>query len=63
MHFAENLKKARTRLGLTQEELAKKIGIAQNAISAYERGLRTPRVLKIPKIAEVLGLSVDELIE
>ncbi len=63
MHFAVNFKRARIGLGLTQVELAKKIGIDQRAISNYETGLRKPRIFRIPVIARALNMSIDELIK
>lgn len=63
MNFAANFKRARTVLGLTQMDLAKKIGIDQRAISNYETGLRKPRILRIPIIARALNMSIDELIK
>lgn len=62
MNFAENFRRARTELGLSQMELAKKIGIDQKAISNYEAG-RLPRIARIPIIARALDISIDELIE
>lgn len=63
MRFAENFKRARIGLGLSQVELAQKIGIDQRAISNYEIGLRKPRIARIPKIARALNVSIDELIK
>ena len=63
MHFAKNFKKARIGLGLSQVELAKKIGIDQRAVSNYEAGLRKPRIFRIPKIAQALKISIDELLK
>lgn len=63
MHFAENFKKARMELSLTQMDLAKKIGIDQRAISNYETGLRKPRIARIPIIARALNVSIDELVK
>lgn len=62
MNFAANFKRARMELGLSQMELAKKIGIDQRAISDYERG-RLPRIARIPIIARALNISIDELIK
>lgn len=59
----QTLKKARMELGLSQMELAKKIGIDQRAISNYETGLRKPRIARITIIARALNVSIDELIK
>jgi transcriptional regulator with XRE-family HTH domain len=39
MNFARNLQKARKKLGLTQAQIADKVGVRQNAISNYEQGV------------------------
>lgn len=51
----------RTRNGLTQTELAKKLSISQNAVSQYESGARTPTVKRLAQIATALGCTVDEI--
>ncbi len=39
MNFGENLRKLRTNLGITQDELAQKINISAQAVSKWERGV------------------------
>ena len=63
MNLANNIKDARIRSGLTQAELAKRIGTDQKAISGYERGTRSPKLDKIPKLAKVLQVSIDDLVQ
>ena len=48
--------------GLTQVELAQKAGVDRNYIGMVERGERNPSYLSLQKIAQGLGLSVDEMI-
>ena len=57
-----NLKKFRTDMGLTQEELAQMMGISQSEISAYERGTRNPGGIKLIELGKTLGCKVDELV-
>ena len=59
--FAENLKKYRTKKGISQEEMAKKISVHATHLSRYERGLSAPSIEVVKKIAEVLDVSIDEL--
>lgn len=61
-NFAENLRKAREKAGLSQAEVADAIGVARPTYSNYERGVREPYVPMIQKIAEVLGMTGDELL-
>lgn len=49
--------------GLTQLELAEKMGVTDKAVSKWERDLSCPDVNTIPKLAEVFGISVDELMQ
>ena len=60
--FNENLKIARERKGITQKELAEKIGVAKSTYSLYESGNREPNVQTIKKIAEALNTSADEVL-
>ncbi len=55
------VQKLRTKHGLTQEELAGKLGVSRQTVIAIERGNYTPSVLLAIKIAEVFGLSVNEV--
>jgi transcriptional regulator with XRE-family HTH domain len=59
--LAENLRRARKTAGLSQEECAFRAGIHPNNISAYERGVATPRVRTLLKLAEVLGVQAVDL--
>ena len=55
---------ARQRLasGMTQGQLAEKIGCSQKDVSRWERGARTPRVETLAKIADVFGCQMEDLI-
>jgi transcriptional regulator with XRE-family HTH domain len=53
------LRKAR---GMTQAELARGIGVSQQAVFAYELGERRTSVLVLAKIAKAFGVPVEELI-
>src|SRR2546423_8789189 len=51
----------REALGLTQEDLARRLGVEFNTVGRYERGELTPRPRRRPKLAEALGVSLGEL--
>ena len=55
---------ARQRLasGMTQGQLAEKIGCSQKDVSRWERGARTPRIETLAKIADVFGCQMEDLI-
>ena len=63
MSFESKLRKLRENKNLTQEELAKLVGVSLKTISRYEMGESKPRYRKIyDKLAEVLGTSHDYLV-
>lgn len=60
--FGDRLREARLQKGLTQEQLAKKIGVAKFTLTGYEKGNCEPDVFKIKKILEVLEADSDYLL-
>ena len=49
--------------GMTQLELAEKMGVTDKADSKWERDLSFPDINSIPKLAEIFEVSVDELMQ
>lgn len=49
--------------GMTQLELAEKLGVTDKAVSKWERDLCCPDIATLPKLAEVLGIRVDALMQ
>lgn len=58
----EIIKILRESLGMTQEQLAKQVGVTQGAVAQWENGLTHPAFDKLLTVASVLGVTVDELI-
>ena len=56
------IKKLREEKGITQAELATRLGITQSAVAQWEKGITKPAIDKLLKIAEYLGCTVDELL-
>jgi transcriptional regulator with XRE-family HTH domain len=56
------LAEARRRAGLTQVEMAEKLGVTQQVITFWEREAPAPRAEMLPKIAVLLNISIDELL-
>ena len=56
-----NLKQIRIEKGLTQEEVAEKIGLTRQAISGYESGKRQPSIDMLTKLAEVYEISIESI--
>ena len=49
--------------GMTQLELAEKMGVTDKAVSKWERDLSCPDINSIPNLAEIFGVSVEELMQ
>lgn len=55
------IKELRTEAGLTQQELADRLGISKQAISAYETGIRRPSFDIADALADFFGVSIGYL--
>lgn len=62
MEFSERLKDLRKQAGLTQVDVAEKLGISQPAYASWERGAKKPTQENLVKIAQILNVSVDYLV-
>ncbi len=62
LYIAEKVAERRRVLELTQEELARRIGVSSQAISNWERKVGYPDVTMIPSLARALSISTDELL-
>lgn len=59
--FAERIQQTRLELGMLQKELAKKMGMSQQAISSIESGRREAYFFTAICVADALGVSLDYL--
>ncbi|MBU0453977.1 helix-turn-helix transcriptional regulator [Streptococcus oralis] len=57
----DNIKKARLNIGLTQSEVAEKLGVAQAQYARWENGGRNPKDETVEKLAEIFGTSFEIL--
>ena len=48
--------------GLTQEQLAEKVGVSAQAVSKWENDVSCPDITLLPLLADLFGVSVDELL-
>lgn len=62
MEFSERLKKLRKDTGLTQVDVASKLGISQQAYASWERGIKKPTQENLVKLSKILNVSVDYLL-
>lgn len=61
MHIGEMICQIRKSIGMTQAELATKMGVTPQTISQYERGLKNPKPKTIEKFANALDVDAAEL--
>ena len=62
MTFGDRVRNYRKAQGLTQEALAKAIGVSKTTITGYELGYREPDVEKIKLLSDALGVTGDDLL-
>jgi transcriptional regulator with XRE-family HTH domain len=60
--LAERIRQLRTDRGLTQQELADTLGITQQAVGRWEKGLASPDTPTLPRLADLFGVSTDYLL-
>ncbi len=61
--LGSNLKAARKKLGLTQEEVAERSGVHATEVSRIEAGKRDPQVSTVVKLARAVELPPGQLLE
>lgn len=63
MNLGNNLFQARKKKGLSQEEVAEKLGISRQTVSKWETDETLPDIRQSKRLAVLYGLSLDELVE
>ena len=63
MTIGKRIALLRKEKGLTQEELATHMGVSPQAVSKWENDQTCPDISALPRLARLLGVSVDELLE
>ncbi len=59
----KKLRRIRAEKGLTMDALEERTGVSKRTISEIERGMRTPQTLTLAKLANALGVKLDDLLE
>ena len=59
--LSEKIYSLRRKNGLSQEQLAEKIGVSRQAVSKWEGGLSTPELDKLRALSECFQITMDEL--
>ncbi|MBQ8287200.1 MAG: helix-turn-helix transcriptional regulator [Clostridia bacterium] len=60
-HFSTRLRLLRCRKGLTQSEVARSLSLTVQAVSKWETGRNLPDIALLPEIADLYGVTIDEL--
>ena len=63
MELGKKIKQLRFKAGLTQEQLAEKLGIAAQSVSKWENAVAMPDIITLPLLAEIFGTSIDDLFD
>ena len=61
--MGEKIAELRKAKNMTQKDLAEQMNVTDKAVSKWERNLACPDINSIPHLAEILGISVDELLQ
>ena len=60
--FGQRFQRLRKRLGLKQEDIANKVNVSAQAVSKWENDLSAPDISILPTLADILNVSLDELL-
>ena len=62
VEFGEKIKQLREEKGMTQQTMSEKLYVTRQAVSRWECGARYPDLLTTKKIAQILEVTIDELV-
>lgn len=63
MELGKKIRQLRFKAGLTQEQLAEKLGIGAQSVSKWENSATMPDITALPLLAEIFGISIDDLFD
>ncbi len=63
MNFGERIYELRTKMNLSQDELAQKLNVSRQSVSKWENNSAVPELDKIIRLSEIFGITVDELVK
>lgn len=63
MELGKKIRQLRFKAGLTQEQLAEKLGIGAQSVSKWENAVAMPDITTLPLLAEIFGISIDDLFD
>ena len=62
MPFGQNVQRLRRAAGLSQEELAERLGVTRQAVSKWERDSAYPEMEKLARMSQLFGVTVEALL-
>ncbi len=63
MELGKKIRQLRFKAGLTQDQLAEKLGIGAQSVSKWENAATMPDITQLPLLAEIFGISIDDLFD
>ena len=63
MELGKKIRQLRFKAGMTQEQLAEKLGIGAQSVSKWENAATMPDITTLPLLAEIFGISIDDLFD
>lgn len=60
--FCENLRSIRKEKGLSQKQVAEKLGVVESCYANWEQGRTEPSISMLRKLCEIFVINIDELI-
>jgi transcriptional regulator with XRE-family HTH domain len=62
-HFLESLRKAREQAGITQEDMAARLGVTQSFVSKCERGERRMDIVELREFCKAMGITLERFVK
>ncbi len=63
MELGKKIRQLRFKAGLTQEQLAEKLGIGAQSVSKWENAVAMPDITTLPMLAEIFGVTIDDMFD
>ena len=63
MELGKKIRQLRFKAGMTQEQLAERMGIGAQSVSKWENAVSMPDIASLPLLAEIFGVSIDDLFD
>jgi len=56
----ERIRELRIKAGITQKDLADRMGLPRQQVNVWETGVRTPKIENLKRVADALGINGEE---